>query len=240
VGWSAAGGRTGRSSAGSGGILPGRGTTLSTVAPLASLLAAVVLAGPPSATSRPPAFSAEVGPTRWIDIRSSWRRDCPVHHSELRLVRLSYWGFDGSPHVGRLVVNRRVTRNVVTVFRHLYTARFPIRRMVPVSAYGGSDDASMAADNTSGFNCRFVSGTRRWSMHAYGLAIDVNPVENPYVSGAGVRPLAGRRYLSRARTQPGMAVEGGVLVRAFDAVGWHWGGRWSGSPDYQHFSTNGR
>jgi hypothetical protein len=210
------------------------------VGSLASLLAAVVLTGPVSATAAPPAFTAKVGPTRWIDIRSSWRGGCPVHHSELRLLRLSYWGFDRRPHVGRLVVHRRVTRDVVTVFRHLYTARFPIRRMVPVSAYGGSDDASMAADNTSGFNCRFVSGTRRWSMHAYGLAIDVNPIENPYVSGSRVRPPAGRNYLRRTRTSPGMAVEGSVLVRAFDAVGWQWGGRWSSSSDYQHFSTNGR
>jgi hypothetical protein len=210
------------------------------VASLPSLLAVVVLTGPLSATAGPPAFSANVGPTRWIDIRSSWRGGCPVHHSELRLLRLSYWGFDSRPHVGRLVVHRGVTRDVVTVFRHLYTARFPIRRMVPVSAYGGSDDASMAADNTSGFNCRFVSGTTRWSMHAYGLAIDVNPVENPYVSGTRVSPPAGRRYFRRTRSSPGMAVEGGVLVRAFDAVGWQWGGRWSSSSDYQHFSTNGR
>jgi D-alanyl-D-alanine carboxypeptidase len=210
------------------------------VASLALLLTAAALTAPVSATAGPPAFSAQVGPPRWIDIRSTWRAGCPVHHSELRVLRLSYWGFDGRLHVGRLVVHRRVTRDVVTVFRHLFTARFPIRRMVPVSAFGGSDDASMAADNTSGFNCRFVSGTRRWSMHAYGLAIDVNPVENPYVSGDRVRPPAGRRYLRRTTARAGMAVEGRVLVRAFDAVGWHWGGRWSSSSDYQHFSTNGR
>jgi D-alanyl-D-alanine carboxypeptidase len=209
------------------------------VGSLASLLAAVVLTGPVSATAAPPAFTAKVGPTRWIDIRSSWRGGCPVHHSELRLLRLSYWGFDRRPHVGRLVVHRRVTRDVVTVFRHLYTARFPIRRMVPVSAYGGSDDASMAADNTSGFNCRFVSGTRRWSMHAYGLAIDVNPIENPYVSASRVQPPAGRAYLNRSRVRPGMAVPGRVLVRAFATAGWAWGGYWSGTPDYQHFSTTG-
>jgi D-alanyl-D-alanine carboxypeptidase len=228
-----------RSSAARRSILLRRRTTLSIVGSLASLLAAIVMTGPVSATS-PPAFTAKVGPTRWVDIRSSWRGGCPVHHSRLRLLRLAYWGFDGNRHVGRLVVHRRVARDVVTVFRTLYTARFPIRRMVPVSAYGGSDDASMAADNTSGFNCRFVSGTTRWSMHAYGLAIDVNPVENPYVSGARVRPPAGGRYLDRALRRPGMAVEGGVLVRAFDAVGWKWGGGWSGSSDYQHFSTNGR
>jgi hypothetical protein len=113
--------------------------------------------------------------------------------------------------------------------------------MVPVAAYRGSDDASMAADNTSGFNCRRAVGSAAggWSVHAYGEAIDVNPVENPYVLGRRVLPPAGRRFIDRARRLPGMAVEGGVLVNAFASVGWEWGGRWR-TPDYQHFSTNGR
>ncbi len=100
----------------------------------------------------------------------------------------------------------------------------------------------MAADNTSGFNCRFAqaAGPKRWSEHAYGRAIDVNPVENPYVEGARVSPPAGRAFTNRSRSRPGMAVEGGVLVQAFAARGWSWGGRWAGTPDYQHFSTSGR
>jgi hypothetical protein len=134
----------------------------------------------------------------------------------------------------------RVAADVVAVFRRLWQASFPIRRLRPVSTYAGDDDASMAADNTSGFNCRFVEGTSRWSVHAYGEAIDVNPVENPYLQGSRVRPPAGRAYLDRSRARRGMAVEGGVLVRAFESVGWKWGGRWSGSRDYQHFSTTGR
>jgi hypothetical protein len=111
-----------------------------------------------------------------------------------------------------------------------------------MSAYRGNDDASLAADNTSAFNCRAAVGstTGSWSMHAYGLAIDVNPVENPYLLAGRPRPPAGRRYLNRSRIRPGMAVAGGVLVRAFESRGWKWGGRWRGSPDYQHFSTNGR
>ena len=162
-----------------------------------------------------------------------------MHPSDLKLIRVSYWGFDGRAHLGRLVVHRRVTRDIVTVFRRLYAARFRIRRMVPVSRYGGSDDASMAADNTSAFNCRLVEGTRSWSMHAYGLAIDVNPVENPYISGARVSPPAGSRYLDRTSRRRGMAVDGGVLVEAFASVGWKWGGHWRGAADYQHFSTTG-
>ena len=186
-------------------------------------------------------FTAAVAPARPADLRFSYRAGCPVPPARLRVVRLSYWGFDGRPHRGRLVVNRRVTADVVAVFRRLYAARFPIRRMVLVSAYRGSDDASMAADNTSGFNCRrAVGSTGAWSAHAYGLAIDVNPIENPYLVDGRVLPPAGRRYVDRDQRRPGMAVPGGILVRAFADIGWPWGGSWTHSLDYQHFSSTGR
>ena len=184
-----------------------------------------------------PAFDAEIAPVRWDDLRHSYRTGCPVGPAGLRTIRVSYWGFDGRARTGSIVVARRVAKDVVEVFRALWVDRFPIRRLQPVSAYRGSDDASMAADNTSGFNCRFVGGTSRWSMHAYGEAIDVNPVENPYVQGGRVSPPAGRAYADRSRDRPGMAVRGGVLVRAFASVGWKWG---AGFGDYQHFSTTGR
>jgi hypothetical protein len=202
--------------------------------PLASLLAAAMLA-----VGAPPPFASEVGPVRWADLRFSYRAGCPVGPAQLRLVRLSYWGFDGKAHTGSLVVSRRVTGDVVTVFERLYDARFPIRRMVPVSAYRGSDEASSADDNTSAFNCRAAVGSKTgaWSMHAYGEAIDVNPVENPYLLGSRILPPAGRRFLDRARYRPGMAVMGSVVVRAFASVGWKWGARFR---DYQHFSTTGR
>jgi hypothetical protein len=186
------------------------------------------------------AFVGTVSPVRQQDLRFSYRAGCPVGPADLRLVHVSHVGFDGTSHVGALVVNRRVARDVVFVFRRLYVARFPIRRMTPVSAFRGSDSASMAADNTSGFNCRRAVGGSGWSEHAYGLAIDVNPVENPYLLGGKALPPAGRRYLDRSRARRGMAVAGGTLVRAFGSIGWRWGGRWTGSPDYQHFSVNGR
>ena len=209
---------------------------------LAALVVALGLAACAAAAAGPPPFAATMSPVKWAELRHSYRAGCPVGPSELRSVRLAYWGFDGRRQLGTLVVNRRVAGAVVTVFRRLYAARFPIRRMVPVSAYRGSDSASTAADNTSSFNCRAAVGsaTGSWSMHAYGLAIDVNPVENPYVLRGRALPPAGARYLDRSRQRPGMAVEGGVLVQAFDDAGWGWGGRWSGSIDYQHFSTNGR
>ena len=187
-----------------------------------------------------PPFVAVVQPVSAADVRYTWRRGCPLGPAQLRTIRLSYWGFDRRRHIGRLVVRRTVTGDTVSAFRSLYRARFPIRRVVPVSAYRGSDDASMAADNTSGFNCRRVERSTSWSQHAYGEAIDVNPVENPYIAGGRVQPPAARAYLDRLRVRPGMAVEGGPLVRAFDAVGWGWGGRWTSLRDYQHFSRNGR
>ena len=171
----------------------------------------------------------------------SWRPGCPVGLDELRLVRARYLGMDGRAHTGRIVVHGDVATEVVAVLRRLYAARFPIRRMVPVDAYGGSDYRSIEADNTSAFNCRYVDGTTRWSEHAYGRAIDLNPIENPYVTAGGTTShRASRSFLRRAPYRPGMAVEGGAAVRAFDAVGWGWGGRWSGDRDYQHFSASGR
>jgi hypothetical protein len=170
----------------------------------------------------------------------SWRPGCPVHLRDLQLLRLSHWRFDGTARVGRLVVHADVAREMVGVFRALYRARFPIRRLVPVDAYGASDFRSIEADNTSAFNCRYVEGTSRWSEHAYGRAIDVNPIENPYVSGGHTSHPASLPYLDRSRRSPGMAHEGGALVRAFDAIGWGWGGRWASVKDYQHFSASGR
>jgi len=190
--------------------------------------------------AQPPPFEATVAPVTREELRGTYRPGCPVPPARLRTIHLNYWGFDGRTHDGALVVRDRVAGRVVVAFGRLYAARFPIRRMRPMSGYGGDDDASMAADNTSGFNCRFVEGTRRWSMHAYGEAIDVNTVENPYVRGSRVSPPAGRRYVDRSSRRPGMAVAGGVLVRAFEDAGWRWGGRWTGSRDYQHFSTTGR
>jgi hypothetical protein len=185
----------------------------------------------------PPAFAGEARLVKWAELRHSYRSGCPVRPAQLRTVQVSYWGFDGRSRVGAIVVARHVASAVLSVFRQLWQERFPIRRLRPVSAYRGSDEASMAADNTSGFNCRFVGGTSRWSMHAYGEAIDVNPVENPYVRGSQVSPRAGRAFVDRSRYRRGMAVDGGVLVRAFASVGWRWG---AGFGDYQHFSTTGR
>ena len=209
---------------------------------LAALLVDSGVAGT-AATAEPAAFSVAPIPhglaARMTGV--SWRPGCPVALRDLRLVTAAYRGFDGRTHSGRIVVHREVASVVLTVFRRLYVERFPIRRMVPVDAYGGSDFRSIEADNTSAFNCRFVDGTTRWSEHAYGRAIDLNPIENPYVTASGATShRASRPYLRRAPYRRGMAVEGGAAVDAFAAAGWSWGGRWSGDRDYQHFSASGR
>jgi D-alanyl-D-alanine carboxypeptidase len=170
----------------------------------------------------------------------SWRPGCPVQLRDLRVIEATHWGFDGRSRTGRLIVHGDVASDVLGVLRRLYAARFPIRRMVPVDAYGASDFRSIEADNTSAFNCRYVEGTRRWSEHAYGRAIDLNPIENPYVSGGRTSHRASVRYLDRSQRRPGMAFSGGVVVEAFRAIGWGWGGNWSSVKDYQHFSASGR
>jgi len=171
---------------------------------------------------------------------SSYRAGCPVGPAALRLLRVSHWGFDNRPHVGEIVVSAAVAQPIVSVFAALYRDRFPVRRLQTVDAFGSDDRASMAADNTSGFNCRTVAGSSppRWSAHAYGEAIDINTIENPYVSGSYVSPPAGAAYLDRSNRRPGMAGPGTAVNAAFASIGWYWGGRWA-SPDYQHFSKNG-
>jgi hypothetical protein len=169
----------------------------------------------------------------------TWRPGCPVPLSRLRMLSLPYVGFDHRVHEGRLVVNLDAVPAVVGAFRALYGAHFPIRRMIPVDVYGGSDERSMTADNTSAFNCRRVPGTSVWAQHAYGRAVDLDPRENPEVSSSGIDPPAGARYADRSLHLAGMIYHGGTAWRAFRAVGWSWGGDWRSPKDYQHFSANG-
>jgi Ca2+-binding RTX toxin-like protein len=172
----------------------------------------------------------------------SWHRGCPVPLAQLRVIALRHWGFDRDVHEGKLVVHEDEVGDITRAMRSLFSHRFPIRRMRLVDDYAANDRRSMRADNTSAFNCRFVAGRPgTWSQHAYGRAIDVNPVENPYVTSSGfVSPRSGRRFADRSRGAKGMIHRGDRVVRAFRAVGWEWGGAWNGTRDYQHFSANGR
>lgn len=220
-------------------LIAGGAGGLATIALLAAALPA------PGGGGALPEFRGNVakieGKTRERIVGSSWRPVCPVGLAKLRLLRVTHLGFDGRARRGKLVVHRRHAKRLVRVMRRLYRKRFPIRRMKPIDAYGADDRRSMNADNTSAFNCRFVAGTSRWSQHAYGKAIDINPVENPYVTASGyVSPPAGRPYADRSRDAKGMIHSGDVVVRAFRRVGWKWGGKWPRTRDYQHFSANGR
>ena len=187
-----------------------------------------------------PPYQSAVGPVTVEQLGASWRPGCPVGPDQLRAIDLSYWGYDGTSHTGRLIIAAAQSDAMVAVFRDLYEARFPVQQIVPIDQYGGDDEASMRANNTSGFSCRYVSGTTKWSEHAYGRAVDVNPLVNPYVKGTSIDPPEGAPYADRSRTDPGMIHAGDAAVRAFAAQGWGWGGSWSGGKDYQHFSASGR
>lgn len=175
-----------------------------------------------------------------------WHRGCPVALSELRLLTIRHWGFDARPHTGQLVVNRDAAGGLARVFGRLFELRFPIRHMRLEDAYGPEAAQPADGDVTASFECRqsvpspCVGGSRsgRWSNHAYGLAVDLNPAENPYVGCGRTRDPTRERYLDRSRLRPGMVTP--AVVRAFRSIGWGWGGEWSGATkDYMHFSWNG-
>ncbi len=167
---------------------------------------------------------------------TTWHSGCPVPPSNLRMLTLSYWDYQGKAREGRLIVNREVADEVAAMFKELYAHKFPIEKMQPIEQYGGSDDQSMAANNTSAFNCRDKTGLPgQFSNHSWGRAIDINPLTNPYVKGTKVLPPAGRAYLNREREYTGGIQKGGFVVELFRKHGWEWGGNWKDRQDYQHF-----
>lgn len=164
---------------------------------------------------------------------------CPPF-SALRVLTLPYVDFGGERREGELVVAKEVAEEVVAIFEALCLADFPIRCMEPIEAYGGDDDLSMAADNTSAFNFRTIPGSSALSHHALGLAIDINPRENPMILRGVCHPASAAPYVDRTHVRPGMIVEGGVVVTTFARFGWYWGGAWADLPDYHHFSKRPR
>jgi hypothetical protein len=165
---------------------------------------------------------------------SSWHPDprCPSFEA-LRLLTVRYRDFAAAPQTGQLVVAREVADEVLAIFDGLLHLMFPIERMEPVDRFGADDAASMAANNTSGFNFRNVAGTDSLSQHAFGLAIDLNPVQNPMLVGSEVHPPAGAAYVDRGLLRPGMITP--AVVDLFAARGWQWGGDWERPRDYHHF-----
>ncbi len=166
------------------------------------------------------------------DLGTSWREGCPVGPESLIVVEVTHWTFDGTVETGELVINGDIETRARAAFSTLFDQRFPIRSMINVDAFSSDDDASMAADNTSAFNCRRIAGTDDWSNHAYGRAIDINPVENPYILNGDVQPPAAVAYIDRV-DGPGLLIEGDAALNAFTDQGFGWGGAWP-NPDYQH------
>lgn len=194
----------------------------------------------------PMAYTATVrpiGPRLRDRMQYSHHSSCPVSLTDLRYLQMTYLGFDGAVHTGEMVVHEKYAAAVVDIFRQLYDARWPIRRMRLVDDYRGDDEQSMAANNTSGYNCRRIAGRDVLSAHAYGAAIDINPVQNPDLTRPSIHPAVGARFATLDRSQHarvplGAIRNGDVVVRAFARIGWDWGGHWTAHKDYQHFTAH--
>jgi len=172
----------------------------------------------------------------------SWHEGCPVHYRNLRYLTMTYIDFNGKERAGEMIVHKAVAKEVTEIFGKLYRAGYPIRQMQLVSDFGGNDWKSIEADNTSAFNCRRATGSKKWSKHSYGRAIDLNPIENPYISRSGhIAHKASLRYRKRLHRNRSAADRAVLLrddeaVKIFKSYSWQWGGDWNGVKDYQHFS----
>lgn len=176
----------------------------------------------------------------------SWHPGCPVPLEDLSYLTVTYQGFDGETHRGHLIVHDLVAEEVLEIFREVFETDFPIESMKIVSEFGGSDSDSMNANNTSAFNCRPITGNPgKFSLHSYGIAIDINPVQNPYIKGTQVLPKAGSLFLNRSEEQHGMIAPSPLakhwetsIYSAFRLRGWDWGGDWEDLKDFQHFEKS--
>lgn len=204
--------------------------------PLALVLALRALLAQPAPPSVQPLPAAD----RAAMVGASWQEGCPVALDDLRLVTVPHLDEGGQPRAGRLVVHRDHAAAVAAVFARLFALGFVIPSIRPAHEFGGDDDRMMRANNTSAFNCRAIAGTDTWSEHAWGHALDLNPLWNPYVRGERVDPPEGAAFLARDPTRPGTITADGPVVAAFREIGWRWGGTWSRAKDYQHFSATGR
>ena len=194
---------------------------------LASILLLTAFTHPDPTTGTPPgpaqpalAFRASSSRVTAEELGASWRPGCPVPVTKLRDLAVPYWSYAGTPRMGHVILHQDAVVAVREAFRRLYERRFQIRQVIPVNHFGASDIRSMRANNTSAFNCRYVAGTTTWSHHAYGRAIDVNPVQNPYVDGGVADPPGGQAWVDRSHGGPGMALPHNVLREAFRAQGW--------------------
>ncbi|MEO8815223.1 MAG: M15 family metallopeptidase [Mycobacterium sp.] len=194
---------------------------------------------PATAPPEPVTAAATIWPVTAAELGRSWRPGCPVGPAQLRRVQIDHIGFDARTHRGELIVHEELVAQVIVVFEQLYHLGYPIEKMRPVGDYPeASDELSMEDDNTSAFNCRRIPVSGRWAQHAYGRAIDVNPLLNPSVDGSTFEPKNARVYTDRNRIEPGLLHPGDPAVRVFTDRGWRWGGLWKSPIDYQHFELS--
>ena len=173
----------------------------------------------------------------------SWRESNPVPLRDLRYIQLNHWGFDGCVHDGELIVHEKVADEVVAIFKELFASQYPIEKMLLIDAYQADDALSCEDNNSSAFCSRTItSDFGEWSLHSFGLAIDLNPLFNPYQKGNKIIPVNGQQFLDRTIDCHGMIREEDPCYRAFTSRGWKWGGHWAkerGYVDYQHFYFEG-
>ena len=170
----------------------------------------------------------------------SYKRDCTVARSSLRYILCLHRDDGGRSVVGEMVVNKAIAKDVVEIFRQLYEASYPIERMRLIDYWDADDERAMTANNSSSFNFRFISHTRKVSKHGMGMAIDINPLYNPYTKTLRngktiVEPAAGKPYLDRQREYKYKITRGDLCCRLFRKYGFRWGGDWKTMKDYQHF-----
>ena len=174
----------------------------------------------------------------------SYQENDTVSLEELRYLRVLHMGFDGQAHIGELIVNQLIAEDILAIMRELYRQSYPIEKMLLIDTYGAEDALSMADNNTSAFNYREIAGSSRLSKHAKGLAIDINPLYNPYVKQEGdgqvtVSPPEGAAYADRGGDFPYKIEGDGLCCQLFGEYGFTWGGSWNSVKDYQHFEYAG-
>ena len=180
-------------------------------------------------------YTSEINDISNSDLLNYYCNQKVNNKTELTLLKLSFINMKGETKIGELVVDKNLSEEVVDIFEEIYNCKFPIEKMITIDYYNCNDDKSMEDNNTSAFNYRMVSGSRKLSDHSYGRAIDINPLLNPYIRKRDIQPKNGEKYVDRTQNEKGMIHQEDCVVKSFKSRGWQWGGDWKYSKDYQHF-----
>ena len=185
-------------------------------------------------------FSEEISDSVFALMQGkSYKKETTVPRSELRLVHVLHYDFDGNIKQGEIICNKAISKDLEDIFSALFENKYPIEKIRPIDEYDADDECSMTANNTSCFNWRPIAGSKKLSAHSQGLAIDINPLYNPMVKTRNgkqiVAPRAGSKYANRANSFPGKIDRNDLCYKLFITKGFSWGGNWKSSKDYQHF-----